>query len=304
MIEILVSSVRLSTPLIFAAMGGLIAERSGIATICLEGVLLVSAWVAAVVTYYTHEPALGVVCACLAGSVSMMLHAFLSITARSDQIISGVAVNIFAAGLTPLFSKVFFGTSGNSPMLSFQERLGIMPIPWLQNIPVLGKLFFEQPWLIYMALTLPIAIHLILYKTTQGLRVLASGDGPEALESVGVSPIRVRYRALAIAGIFVSFGGSYLSISHASSFIRDMTSGRGFIALTALIFGNWRPLPTLFACLFFGFTDALQIQLQSTPIFGVILPVQFVQVAPYFVTLLVLLGFVRGARAPLSIGKR
>ncbi len=304
MTELLASALRLSTPLIFAAMGGLICERSGIATICLEGVLLCSAWTAATLTFYTHSPTLGLMVAILTGTLAMGMHAFLSVKARADQIISALAVNILAAGLTPLLNKILFGTPTNSASLPISDRFGSAPIPFLSTLPEIGRVFFDQPLLIYLALILPFVVHYFIYSTRLGLRLIACGDCPQALETAGVSPHKVRWIALWCGGAITSFGGTYLSIAHASQFTRDMTSGRGFIALTALIFGNWKPLPTFGACLFFGLMDALQIQLQSTPLFGVLLPVQFVQAIPYLATLLVLVGFVGGSTAPLAIGKR
>ncbi len=283
MIEILSSTLRLATPLIFAAMGGFLCERSGIATICLEGVLLTSAWAGATVTYYTN-PYLGVLAAIIVGAMTMALHALLTVKAKDDQIISGVAVNLFAAGITPILTKLLFGSSTNT-----------------ESIPLHARLY--SPVLTLLAFLLPFLIHFVTYRTGWGLRLLACGDGPEALKTSGVSPAKVRYWALSIAGAIIGFGGVYLSTAHASQFTRDMTAGRGFIALTALIFGKWRPLPAFIACLFFGFTDALQIQLQSSPLLGNTFPVQALQIFPYLITLLVLVGFIGSAKPPLAIGK-
>jgi len=304
MTELLASTLRLSTPLLFAAMGGLLCERAGIATICLEGVMITSAWTAAVVNYYSHDPWMAVLAAMFAGAFTMLLHALLSLTARADHIVSGVAVNIIAAGITPLLNKVLFGSPTNSAAIPMGDRLSVWPIPVLSQIPLFGKVFFEQPPLIYLGMLLPLIIHWVYHHTRPGLRLRASGDGPEALLTAGVSPERVRYLALIAGGALASFGGTYLSISHASQFTRDMTAGRGFIALTAVIFGNWKPVPTAFACLLFGFADAVQIHLQGTTLFGLALPVQFIQAIPYVVTLVVLAGFIGKSVAPLSLGKR
>lgn len=233
MIELLASTIRLSTPLIFAAMGGFFCERSGIATICLEGVLLTSAWAAATVTYFSHNPYLGVLAAVFVGILTMSLHSFLTVKAKADQIISGVAVNLLAAGITPILTKLLFSSPTNTQAIPLAERL-------------------NSPVLICLAFGIPFLIHFITYRTGWGLRLLACGDGPEALKTAGISPRAFRYGALALGGAIVSFGGAYLSIGHASQFTRDMTAGRGFIALTALIFGKWRPLPAFFTCLFLG----------------------------------------------------
>ena len=303
MVDLLASTLRLSTPLIFAASGGILCERSGIATICLEGVMLSAAFTAATVNYYTHNPWWGLLAGIAAGALTMGGHAFLSITARADQIISGVAVNIFAAGLTPLLTKTIFGSPTNTASIPIDERFHPYSLPLFSKIPVAGEILFSQTPLIYFALILPFLIHYALGNTPWGLRLLAAGDGPGALRTAGGSPTKVRYLALFIGGAVASLGGVYLSIAHSSQFTRDMTSGRGFIALTAVIFGKWKPIPTLFACLFFGFTDALQIQLQSATLFGLPIPVQFIQCVPYVVTLVVLVGFIGKSRPPLAIGK-
>lgn len=301
MSDILASCLRLSTPLIFAALGGLLCERAGVATICLEGVMLVSAWTAATVTFYVGDPWVGLVAGVFAGILAMSLHALLSITARANAVISGVAVNILAAGITPLLTKAFFGSSTSTASLPVTERLGAVAIPGLSSLPGLGPLFFDQPVLIYAALILPFVVHWLLNRTGFGLWILAAGDGPEALRTSGVRPESVRWAAFMLGGAITALGGVYLSISHASQFTRDMTSGRGFIALTALIFGKWKPLPAFAACLFFGFFDALQIRLQSTTVFGNPVPVQFVQALPYLVALVVLAGFIGRARPPIAI---
>lgn len=295
MMELLASTLRLSTPLLFAGLGGLLCERSGIATICLEGVMLVAAFVAATVDAYTHEPTLSLAAGMAAGSLTMAIHALLCITTRADQIVSGVAVNLFAAGITPILTKALFGSPTNTQSLDIADRFQ----PWDFGSPLLN-----HPTLVYCALLLPFLLHFLLYRTRFGLRLLAAGDGPEALLTAGVSFRKVRWRALLLGGAVASLGGTYLAIAHASQFTRDMTAGRGYIALTALIFGKWRPLPTLFACLFFGLADALQIQLQSVEWNGATVPVQAIQALPYLITLFVLVGFVGNSRPPLAIGRR
>ena len=297
MIELLASSLRLATPLLFAAMGGLLCERSGVATICLEGVMLTGAFTAASVTAITQDPHLGVIAALIAGSFMMALHAFLTLYAKADHIVSAVAVNILASGLTPFLCKLLFGSPTNSESLPLELRLRPFEF-WPDALAIL-----RQPWLVYLACVLPFLLQFAIYRTRWGLRLLAAGDGPEALSTSGVSVNQVRFIALLWGGALASLGGVYLSISHASQFTRDMTAGRGYIALTALIFGKWRPLPTLIACLFFGFADAVQIRLQSASFLGMTFPVQLIQALPYLVTLIVLVGFVGRARPPLAIGK-
>lgn len=257
--------------------------------------MLTSSFAAAAVDYYTHAPYFSLFCGLVVGMLTMGMHAFLTIQAKADAIVSAVAVNIFAAGLTPVLSKALFGSATNTPSIPLEARIRdwhFLPEP------------FDQSPLIYVALAIPFALHFLLYRTGWGLRILGVGDGPAAVETSGVSVKRTRYLALLLGGAIASLGGTYLSISHASQFTRDMTAGRGYIALAAVIFGKWRPLPTFFACLFFGLADALQIRLQNLSFFGVEMPVQFIQAFPYLVTLLVLVGFMGKSRPPLAIGKR
>ena len=266
------SSLRLGLPLIFAGMGGVIAESSGVVTLCLEGTLLVSAFAAAVVSYSFESSAMGLIAGMLAGCLFMGIHAFFTQKARIDHIISGVALNLCAAGLTPLFCKMFFDSTTNTPSLPEEVRIHSL-------IP-----FF------ICALAVPILVHFLLKHSRFGLRLRAAGDGPEALTTAGVSVTQVRTQALLLAGVVISLGGSYLSIAHSDQFIRDMTSGKGFIALAAVILGKWKPLPTFLACIFFSCMEALQLVLQNTAWRGFVLPVQWVQAIPYILTLIVLVS--------------
>lgn len=292
MIELIESTLRLSTPLLFAALGGLMCERVGVATICLEGVMLIAAWTAATVNFTEHSCFLAIVAGVAAGALAMGAHAFLTVTAKADAIISGVAINLIAGGLTPLFSKALFTSPTNTPSIPLEERLFEVPIPFLSHA--------ISPLLI-VAFLIPFALHFIFYRTGWGLRLLAAGDGPRALTTAGVSVVKTRWTSMLIGGAIVSLGGIYLAIAHAGQFTRGMTAGRGFIALTAVIFGKWKPIPTFIACLLFGFADAVQIQLQGTTIFGHEFPIQLVQALPYVVTLVVLAGFIGKARPPLAI---
>ncbi len=284
MIDIFASALRLATPLIFAAMGGFLCERSGVATICLEAVLLTSAWTAASVTYFSHSPFLGTAAALWVGAMTMSIHSFLVTKTKADPIVSGVAVNLLALGVTPILTKLLFGSPTNTAALPLSERM-------------------SSELLLGLSFLLPFLLHFMVYKTGWGLRLLAAGDGPQALETSGVSPAKVRYGAMALGGAVVSLGGVYLSVAHASQFTREMAAGRGFIALAALIFGKWRPIPAFLTCLFFGLTDALQIHFQSSPLLGTTFPVQALQILPYLITLFVLVGFIGRAKPPLAIGK-
>lgn len=283
MIELMQSSLRLSTPLIFAAMGGLLCERAGVATICLEGVLLISAFAAAAVDVTLLNPWLSLLVAVGMGTLFLGLHALLTQKVRMDPIISGVIINILAAGLPPLLSQAFFGSSTNTP-----------------SIPVQAKM--NETVLIGFSVVLPLMIHYLLFRTAFGLRTRSAGDGPGALKSAGVSVLKTRTLALLLGGALTSFGGAYLSISHSSQFLRDMTAGRGFIALAAVIFGKWRPIPVFFAALFFGFTEALPMTLQTITFRGSAIPVQWIQMVPYLLTILILITAGGSARPPRAIG--
>ena len=301
MIELLASSLRLSTPLLFAAMGGCLAERSGIATICLEGVLLLAAFSSAAAAYASGQALVGLVAGLFAGMAAMSLHAFLVEKLKAQPIVSGVIVNLLAAGIPPLLSHAWFTSSTNTPSLDQAARMN----PWhFGFFPEPLRPLVDQVPLVFLALALPFVVHYLLYRTGLGLRILAAGDGPEALTAQGVNVTRIRMLALALAGIVTSLGGTFLAIGHASQFTRDMTAGRGFIALAALIFGKWRPLPTLASCLLFGFADALQIQLQSQTILGGYHPpIQLVQAFPYLITLFVLVAFAGGSRPPRAVAQ-
>jgi len=285
MIELIQSTLRLSAPLIFAAMGGVLCERSGVATICLEGILLISAFAAATLDVFTSSPILSVLFGMLAGSAFMGLHAFLTQKIKTDHIISGVAINILAAGLPPLLSQTWFGSSTNTPSVASHARL-------------------SEAWMVGISLLLPLGIHYLFFRTSFGLRIRSAGDGPEALQTAGVSPVKVRTLALLLGGALTSLGGSYLSIGHSSQFLRDMTAGNGFIALAAVIFGKWRPIPAFLAALFFGFTEALPMTLQGLAWRGIIVPVQWIQIIPYLLTLGILVLTVGAARPPRAIGSK
>lgn len=304
MLELIASSLRMAVPLLFAGLGGLLCERSGVATICLEGALLAGAWTAAVVNLSTGDPWLGALAAMAAGALTMSLHAALTQKAKADAIVSGVAVNLFVAGLTPILNKALYLSPTNTPSIPIENRFQPVALPGLSQIPGIGQLFHQSP-LVYLALLAPFVVALALGRTRAGLRLIAAGEGPDALYTLGVSPAKVRTGALLVGGALCALGGAFLSTAHASQFTRDMTAGRGYIALAALIFGGWKPLPTAGACLLFALADAGQIRIQSAPegsLFAA-LPVQLVQSLPYFVTLLALIFWGKRARPPAAIGQ-
>jgi general nucleoside transport system permease protein len=278
------STIRLATPLLLAALGGMFSERAGVINIALEGLMLAGAFTAAAITHYSGSPWVGLLAAVLAGVGVALIHAVASIRFRADQVVSGTAINILMLGVPALLSGAFFLSSGSTPQIP-QENL----IPW-------------TPVLLAFALV-PLTWY-VLFRTPFGLRLRAVGENPGAADAAGVSVPRLRYAAVLLSGALAGIGGAYLSIGQSSLFTRNMTSGRGFIALAALIFGKWRPVQTMFACLLFGLTEAVAIQLQGEELFGMEeeIPNQFIQIIPYLLTIIVLAGFIGRARAPRALG--
>jgi ABC-type uncharacterized transport system permease subunit len=275
---LIASTIRLSTPLILAALGGLYSERGGVINIALEGMMLAGAFTAAVVTVFTHSPWAGLLAAVIAGLVVAALHAVVTINYRADQVVSGAAINILFLGVPALLSGALFESTGATPQL-----------PRDQTLP---------NTLVYLAFILVAVTAYVIYRTRFGLRLRAVGENPEAAMAAGVSVTRMRYAGVLISGALAALGGAYLSIGQSSLFTRNMTAGRGFIALAALIFGKWDPVGALLACLFFGFAEAVAIRMQGT----VDIPNQFIQMIPYVLTMVVLAGWIGRATPPKALG--
>ena len=278
------STVRLATPLILAALGGMFSERSGVINIALEGMMLAGAFTAAAVTYAAGNPFVGLAGGMVAGLAIASIHAVACIRYKADQVVTGTAINILMIGVPGFLSGAFFLSSGATPQIA-KEHL----VPW-------------TPIVIAFALV-PFTWY-VLYKTPFGLRLRSVGENPEAADAAGINVASMRYAGVLLSGLLAGIGGAYLSIGQSSLFTRNMTSGRGFIALAALIFGKWRPVQTMLACLLFGFADAVSIQMQ-----GVVklpsaedIPVQFIQMAPYLLTIIVLAGFIGSSRPPRALG--
>jgi simple sugar transport system permease protein len=280
--ELLASTFRVSTPLIFAALGGLLSERSGVINIALEGLMLVGAFAAAAATFATHSPWFGSLVGLTAALALAALYALFVIQFRANQIVAGAGINMLAFGLTPFVCKLLYDVTGSTPMIPLNDRFQLAPLVFC--------------WVLVTA------VYWWLKKTGGGLWLSFAGENPEALETAGVRVNRVRWFAVLCSGALAGLGGASLSIYLSSSFSRNMTAGRGFMALAALIFGKWKPIPAALACLLFGFTEALQIRLQGTAVGGKQIPVQFVQILPYVVTILVLAGFVGRAGPPKALG--
>jgi simple sugar transport system permease protein len=279
---LLFSAIRLATPLLLAALGGMFSERAGVINIALEGLMLAGAFTAASVTWWAGSPWAGLLAAILAGAGIAGIHAVACIRYRADQVVSGTAINILLTGVPALLSGAFFLSSGSTPQIP-REHL----IPWT---PVVLAFLF-----------VPVSYY-VLYYTPFGLRLRAVGENPEAADAAGVGVRAMRYTGVLLSGVLAGIGGAYLSIGQSSLFTRNMSAGRGFIALAALIFGKWRPVQTMLACLLFGFTEAVAIQLQGVHFGGEEIPTQFVQIIPYVLTIVVLAGFIGQSRAPRALG--
>ena len=309
--SLLNSTFRISTPLIFAAMAGLFAERSGVIDFGLEGKMLAAAFVAAVGSYYFNSAWLGLFLAIIACVGLSMLHGFASVTHKGDQVVSCVAINILMIGLTTALAAAWFGQAGLTPTLNDNQRFLEITLPFadsLQNVPILGLIYSDiisgHYIFVYIAYLLVPLVFWVVFKTSFGLRIRAVGENPSAVDTAGINVFSMRYKALMVNGVLIAFAGAHLSTAVNANFFREMSAGRGYLALAALIFGKWHPKTALIACLLFGFTDALQIRLQGVPIPGIgLIPVQFIQATPYVLTVVLLAGFVGKAIAPNAIGQ-
>lgn len=294
---LIASTIRLSTPLILAALGGLYSERGGVINIALEGMMLAGAFTAAAVTVLTHSPWIGLLAALAAGLLVAAIHGIATIKYQADQVVSGTAINILFLGVPALLSGAFFDSTGATPQLPRDQVLPDIMMFNANNSPSLASIFNQKP-LVYLALLAVGATYYTLYHTRFGLRLRAVGENPEAADTAGVSVIQMRFAGVLISGMLAALSGAYLSIGQNSLFTRNMTAGRGFIALAALIFGKWNPVGAFLACLLFGFAEAIAIRMQGT----VNIPNQFIQLIPYVLTMVVLAGLIRRALPPRSLG--
>jgi general nucleoside transport system permease protein len=309
-VSLVAATIRLATPLVLAALGGLFCERAGIVDIGLEGKMLGAAFAAGTVAAITGSAWLGLAAAILVSSALALVHGYAAITHHGNQVVSGMALNILVAGLAPSLAAAWFQQGGNTPALAAGARFAALELPFaatLKALPgiglVFGQLIDGHTLPVYLAaVAVPLAA-LILTRTRFGLRLRAVGENPQAVDTAGIAVARLRYQALLCTGFLCGIAGADLSLAQSAGFFRDMTAGRGYLALAALIFGKWRPVPALLACLLFAFADAVQTRLQGValPWVGVI-PVQFIQALPYILTVLLLAGFVGKARPPKAIG--
>lgn len=288
--SLLFATIRSATPLIFAALGGLFSERSGVINVALEGLMLAGAFAAAVVSLQTHNPYLGFLAGLAAGGIFAFIYAVACIKFEADQVVAGMAINFLMIGLPALISGVIYDSTGSTPQIPLEYKM-----PILTN---------SLSWASILAFAMVPICFYVLYKTPFGLRLRAVGENPAAADAAGVNVIKMRYVAVVISGILAGAGGAYLSTGQSSLFTKQMTAGRGFIALAALILAKWKPIPVLFACLFFGFTEALTITIQGIIKLpsGESIPVQFIEMIPYVLTIIVLAGFIGTSRAPKALG--
>ena len=309
--EMIASTLRLSTPLIFCALAGLLSERSGVVDIGLEGKMLFAAFAAGAAGAVYGSTTLALLLAMLVATALSWLHGLACVSHRGDQVVSGVALNIVAAGMTVVLGIAWFAQGGQTPPVSAAVRItALFPgaAGSLQGVPLLGPVLAHallgHNALVYLALLLVPAVWWLLFRTRFGLRLRAVGENPQMVDAAGVSVQRLRYTALTLNGILCGLAGSYLVLAQNASFSQNMTAGRGFMELAALIFGRWHPLGALWACLLFGFLDAAAIRLQGVKL-AVIgeVPVQMIQALPYVLTVVLLAGFIGKAVAPQALGR-
>ncbi|WP_173935046.1 ABC transporter permease [Chelativorans sp. Marseille-P2723] len=304
------STIRLSVPLLLAALAGLYSERSGVFDIGLEGKMLAGAFAAGAAAAVYSSAWAGMAAAIAVSVFLALVHGFASITHRGNQIVAGVAINFIAAGSTIILGQAWFLQGGRTPSVGSDARFGAIHLPLadaIAEIPLIGRLYSDlisgHSMITYAAFLMVPFTWWVLFRTRFGLRLRAVGENPAAVDTAGISVAWLRYRAVICTGILTGIAGTYLALAQNAGFVKDMTAGRGFIALAALIFAKWRPVPVMFACLLFGFLDALSIRIQGTvfPLVGQI-PVQFMQALPYILTVVLLAGFVGRAIPPRAGG--
>ncbi|WP_179209242.1 ABC transporter permease [Haematobacter genomosp. 1] len=308
-LQILDSTIRLGTPLLLACLAGMFSERAGIFDIGLEGKMLAAAFLSAAVAAVTGNVWIGLLAGIAASLALSAIHGLASITFRGNQLISGVAINFLASGLTVLIGQNWFQLGGRTPSLEGAARFQPITLPFaetLRHVPVIGPIYAElisgHTILVYVAFLLVPASAFLLYRTRFGLRLRAVGENPAAVDTAGVSVTRLRYAAVAICGVLTGLAGAYLATGLSAGFVKEMTAGRGYIALAALIFAKWRPWYALGATMLFGFLEALTNRFQTIEILGITVPVQVMQALPYVLTVIILAGFVGRAVPPRAGG--
>ncbi|MCV2882658.1 ABC transporter permease [Actibacterium sp. XHP0104] len=308
-LQIADSTVRLATPLLLACLAGLYSERAGIFDIGLEGKMLAAAFLSGAVAAVTGNVWIGLLGGIAASMALSVVHGLASITFRGNQLISGVAINFLASGLTVVIAQDWFEQGGRTPSLIGGARFTPITLPFadaLAGVPVLGPIYKElisgHTILVYIAFLMVPATWWLLYRTRFGLRLRAVGEAPEAVDTAGISVIGIRYMAVGICGVLCGVAGAYMATALQAGFVQEMTAGRGYVALAALIFAKWRPWHALWATLLFGFLQAVALRYQNIDLGGFTVPVQVMDALPYILTVLILAGFVGKAIPPRAGG--
>jgi ABC-type uncharacterized transport system permease subunit len=308
-LSILDATIRLSTPLLLACLAGLYSERAGLFDIGLEGKMLAAAFAAGAVAAITGSAWLGLLAGMAVSLSTALLQGVAAISLKGNQLIAGVAINMLAAGMTTFLGQTWFSQGGRTPALGEGGRFSPITLPFateLAGVPILGPIYSDlisgHYLLVYIAFIMVAVTAYVLFRTRFGLRLRAVGENPKAVDTAGISVVKLRYQAVIITGLLCGLAGAYFSIAQGSGFGNNMTAGKGYIALAALIFAKWKPVPAMFTCLLFGFLDALQIRLQSAELFGIEVPVQAIQALPYVLTVILLAGFIGKAVGPKAGG--
>lgn len=289
------ATLRLATPLIFAALGGVFSEKSGVVNIALEGIMTTGAFFAVYGSFLTGNPWIGVLFAIISGAIMAAIHAYLSIHLKADQIVSGVGINVFAAALTSYLIVKFFKTNSQTSVVKSLPY----PAEAMSKVPLIGGILKELNWFVFIVIALVIISHFVLYKTPLGLRIRSVGEHPKAADTLGVSVYGIRYLCVILSGILGALGGATLSIGIMNLYRENMVSGRGFIALAAMIFGNWKPINAMWASMIFAFAETFQLFAKG---FGWAIPGEFYAAFPYIITMFALAGFVGKTQAPAADG--
>ena len=298
--SLLAATLRSATPLAFAAMGGIFSERSGVVNIGLEGMMLTGAFFGIAVVGWTSQWEVGIFAAMAAGGLLALIHAFFSIHLRADQIVSGFAINFLALGLTGYLFRSIYGTRGTPEL---EERIPTVSVPILRDIPFVKNVIGDMSLMIWMAILLVLVTWIVLFKTPLGLRLRSVGEHPKAADTVGISVYGIRYGAVVFSGMCAALGGAFLSFGFGGAFNENMTVGKGYIGLAAMIAGNWRPYPAFVICLLFGFSDGLSRRLQGSDLLPDILSSpNILQTLPYVITLIALVGIIGRSRPPAAVG--
>lgn len=297
----LLASVRMAAPLMLLGVGGVFTERTGVFNIGMEGMMLVGAMAAIAGNLATGSVFVATLCAMAAGGLFGVVHAYLTVTRRANQIVSGATINLLALGLTNVLYGPLYEGFKYRPRVPLYPKLAPEA---LHDVPILGPLFFAQPVIVWIAFALPLIATWVLYRTSWGLNIRAVGDHPHAVDTAGVSVIRLKYTGVIISGLCAGLGGSALVLAELGLFGPNLTAGRGFIALAALAVGSWNPSWVAGACLFFGAAEALQLRAQTwSQTYGINIPYQFLVMLPYLLTIAALAGIVGRTNAPKTIGK-